>query len=141
MRVLISSAFDSGANPMAGGVVWVMRERMDSLLRSLGAPIPANATPAQAWVRFAAACKGMDCSSLLAQLKTHVITATKLDATGKATIATQAAATDTYYLFTQVRVADGVLVWDLPANLGAGDNNVVLTPANAEKLRSAASGQ
>jgi hypothetical protein len=141
MRVLISSAFDGGANPVAGEVVWVMRDRMDAVLRSLGAPIPANATPAQAWAAFATACKNTNCSPLLAQLKTHVVTATKLDASGKATISTQAAATGPYYLFSQVRVADGILVWDVPANLVAGDNNVILTPANAEKLRSAAPGR
>jgi hypothetical protein len=134
MRVLISSTFDGGANPMAGAVVWVMRERMDAVLRSLGAPIPANATPAQAWVAFAQACKGIDCKPVLEQLKTHLVTATKLDTTGKATISTQAAATGTYYLFAQVRTPDNLLVWDVPANLSAGDNNVTFTAANAEKL-------
>lgn len=138
MRVLISSQFDGGANPMAGEVVWVMRDRMDAVLRSLGAPIPANATPAQAWATFATACKNTNCSPLLAQLKTHVVTATKLDAAGKATISTQSAATGTYYLFAQVRATDSVLVWDLPANLSAGDNNVTFTAANAEKFRTQA---
>lgn len=133
MRVLISSAF-GGANPMAGEVVWVMRERMDTVLRSLGAPIPANATPGQAWIAFAVACRSMDCKPVLAQLKTHVVTMTKLDTAGKATISTQSAATGTYYFFAQVRSADGVLLWDLPAQLAAGDNNVTLTADNAEKM-------
>lgn len=119
---------------MAGEAVWVMRERMDSVLRSLGAPIPASNTPAQAWVSFAMACKANDCSPLLAQLKTHVITATKLDGAGKATISTQAATTGTYYLFAQVRTANGVLVWDVPANFAAGDNNITLTAQNAELI-------
>lgn len=134
MRVLISSEFGGGANPMAGEVVWVMRERMDAVLRSLGAPIPANATPAQAWVAFAVACRSRDCKPVLAQLKTHVVTMTKLDSAGKATISTQSAAMGTYYFFAQVRSSDGVLMWDLPANLAAGDNSVTLTADNAEKM-------
>ncbi|MBS1798769.1 MAG: hypothetical protein JSS95_02990 [Acidobacteria bacterium] len=134
MRVLISSSFEAAANPMAGETVWVMRERMDAVLRSLGAPIPSGATPAQAWVTFAQACKGKDCSSILAQLKAHVVAATRLDTTGKATISTQTAATGTYYLFAQVRTANGVLVWDVPASFAPGDNTVEFTPANAEVL-------
>jgi hypothetical protein len=53
---------------------------------------------------------------------------------GKATITTQAATTGAYYLFTQARTPGGLLVWDVPANLVAGDNSVTLTAANAEKL-------
>ncbi|WP_188757786.1 hypothetical protein [Edaphobacter acidisoli] len=134
MRVFITSAFDGGANPMAGQVVWVMRERMDAVLRSLGAPIPANATPSQAWIAFAMACKGRDCSSALAQLKTRVVAATRLDAGGKATISTQTAATGTYYLFAQVRGPGGLLMWDVPANFQPGDNTVTLTATNAELI-------
>jgi hypothetical protein len=134
MRVLISSASDGSTNPMAGQVVWIMRERMDAVLRSLGAQIPANATPAQAWVAFAMACRGKDCSPVLAQLKTHVVTATKLDEAGKATISTQAAATGTYYLFAQVRTPSGALVWDVPTNFSAGDNSVTLNDKNAELI-------
>ena len=119
---------------MAGQVGWIMRERMDAVLRSLGAQIPANATPAQAWVAFAMACRGKDCSPVLAQLKTHVVTATKLDEAGKATISTQAAATGTYYLFAQVRTPSGALVWDVPTNFSAGDNSVTLNDKNAELI-------
>jgi hypothetical protein len=134
MRVLINSTFDGAANPMAGQVIWVMREPMNVLLRSLGAPIPAGTTPAHAWTAFAVSCKGKDCSPVLAQLKTHVVTSTKLDENGKATISTQAAATGTYYLFAQVRTPDGVLVWDIPANFAPGDNAVTLTSKNAELI-------
>jgi hypothetical protein len=134
MRVLLSSEFQGGTNPMAGGVVWVMRERMDAVLRSLGAPLASNVTPAQAWMAFAVACKTTDCKPVFEQLKTHLVTTTKLDATGKATISSQSASSGTYYFFAQVRTASGLMVWDVPANVVAGDNSVTLTAANAELI-------
>ena len=47
------------------------------------------------------------------------VTATKLDASGKATLSAKAAA-GTYYFFAIVPNAGGSLVWDIPANLVAG---------------------
>jgi hypothetical protein len=113
-----------------------MRERMDDVLRKLGAPIPSNTTPAQAWQAFATACQGqgVDCAPVLNALKSHFVTAAKLDAAGKATL-NATAATGAYFLFAQVRSPDGLMVWDLPETFVAGDNNVTLTPANAEHLR------
>ena len=136
MRVLITSTFASNTNPMAGQTVYVMRERMDDVLRKLGAPIPPNTTPAQAWQAFATACQGqgVDCAPVLNALKSHFVTAAKLDAAGKATLSATAT-TGAYFLFAQARSPDGLLVWDLPENFVAGDNNVTLTAANAEHLR------
>lgn len=134
MRVLISANFASGANPMAGQAVYVMRERMDSVLRKLGVPVPANATPGQAMETFAAACRSRDCSSVLSGLNSYYVTAAMLDGSGKATLSAQAA-TGAYFFFALVRTASGSLVWDLPANLVAGDNNVTLTAANAETIK------
>jgi hypothetical protein len=137
MRVLITATLTGAANPMVGQVVYVMRERMDEVLRKMGAPLKAGVTPGQAWQAFATECsKGtVDCAPILKELKSHFVTTTKLDAAGKATITTQAATTGTYFLFSQVRTPDGLMVWDVPANLAAGDNSVSLTAANAEKLR------
>ena len=133
MRVLITSAFTSGATPTAGQTIYIMRERMDAVLRQLGAPIPATATPAQAWAAFANACRGVDCTPVLTELKSHFVTAAKLDATGKATLSAQAA-TGAYYLFSAVRTPKGALIWDIPANFSAGDNTITLTDTNAELI-------
>jgi hypothetical protein len=113
-----------------------MRERMDDVLRKLGAPIPPNTTPAQAWQAFATAClgKGVDCTPVWTALKSHFVTATKLDATGKATLSATAT-TGAYFLFAQVRSPEGLMVWDLPQTFVAGDNTVTLTAANAEHLQ------
>ena len=134
MRVLLNSTFDGGTNLLADKVVFVMREPTDTALRSLGAPLAAGVSPARAWIAFLQACKTTDCTPLYEQLKGHFVATTKLDAAGKATISAQAATTGTYYLFTQARASDGLLVWDVPANLTAGDNNVTFPVANAEKL-------
>ncbi len=133
MRVIITSAFSSGTNPTAGQTIYVMRERMDDVLRKLGAPIPATATPAQAWAAFATACSGIDCGPVLTALKSHFVTAAKLDANGKTTLSAQAT-TGAYYLFAAVRTPGGSLIWDVPANFVAGDNTITLTDQNAELI-------
>ena len=136
MRVIITSNFAANTNPMAGQTIYIMRERMDDVLRKLGAPIPPNTSPAQAWQAFATACQGqgVDCTPLLTALKSHFVTVAKLDSAGKATLSATAT-TGAYFLFAQVRSPEGLMVWDLPATFVAGDNNVTLTPANAEHLR------
>lgn len=136
MRVLITAALTGAPNPMAGQIVYVMRERMDEVLRKMGAPLKEGVTPGQAWLAFATECSkgGVDCAPIFQELKSHFVTTTKLDAAGKATISTQAATTGTYYLFAQVRSANGVLVWDVPANFQPGDNTITLTSANAELI-------
>jgi hypothetical protein len=136
MRVLITSNFAASANPLAGQTIYIMRERMDDVLRKLGAPIPANTSPAQAWRAFATACQGqgVDCTPVLTALKSHFVTAAKLDAAGKATLSATAT-TGAYFLFAQARSSEGLMVWDLPENFVAGDNSITLTAANAEHLK------
>jgi hypothetical protein len=136
MRVIITSNFAASANPMAGQTIYIMRERMDDVLRKLGIPIPSNNSPAQAWQAFATACQGqgVDCAPVLTALKSHFVTAAKLDSAGKATLSATAT-TGAYFLFAQVRSPEGLMVWDLPENFVAGDNSITLTAANAEHLR------
>jgi hypothetical protein len=134
LRVLISSNFN-GANPLAGQAVYVMRERMDSVLRKLGVPVPANATPGQAMTAFSDTCRTKDCSSVFNGLNTYYVTAASLDGSGKATLAATAA-TGQYYFFAIARTAQGMsYVWDIAQNLAPGDNNITLTATNAEVLK------
>jgi hypothetical protein len=134
LRVLISSNFN-GTNPLAGQAVYVMRERMDSVLRKLGVPVPANATPGQAMTAFSDTCRTKDCSSVFNGLNTYYVTAASLDGSGKATLAATAA-TGQYYFFAIARTAQGMsYVWDIPQNLVPGDNNITLTATNAEVLK------
>jgi hypothetical protein len=132
LRVLIHAQF-AGADPLVGQHVIVMRERMDETLRELGLPVPAGTTPGKAMVELAAACRGKNCKPIYAALGKYFITSTTLDANGKAILSAHAS-TGSYYFFATVRTTKGALVWDVPANLVAGDNTVTLTAANAEVL-------
>ena len=134
MRVAIVSSFPSGTNPVAGKPVYLMRDRIDDVLRKLGVAVPANSTPGKAMQTLAETCRTTNCSSVMAGLNHYFASSTTLDAAGKATISTQAAATGAYYFFAIVRTAEVSMVWDIPANLVAGDNTVTLSAANAEQF-------
>jgi hypothetical protein len=134
MRVLIAAEFPSGANPMAGQSIFIMRDRMDVVLSKLGVPVPPNATPGKAMQTLATACKTMDCRPVMSGLGPYYVTTAKLDNAGKATLSATAA-TGPYFLFAIVRTPDGAsLIWDIPTTLHAGDNTITLTPANAETI-------
>lgn len=110
---------------------------MDAVLRSFGAPIPANATPAQAWLAFAVWCKSRDCKPLLEKLGTYRLAQTNLDASGRVTMISQTATPSRVYFFALANSPNGALLWDLPVDLAAGDNNVTFTAATAENMRNA----
>jgi hypothetical protein len=134
LRVLLSSSF-AGTNPLAGQTVFVSRQPMDQILRELGVAVPANATPAQAMQALQTQCHSTQgCSSAIKGLSAYYVTTTKLDSTGKATLSATAA-TGPYYFFAIVPSGSGSTVWDVPANLAAGDNTVSFTAANGEQIR------
>jgi hypothetical protein len=130
LRVLLSSNF-TGTNPLAGQAVFVSRKPMDQILRELGVAIPANATPAQAMKLLQTLCHSTQgCTSVMQKLPTYYVSTAKLDTAGKATL-NATAATGAYYFFTIIPSNGGSMMWDLPANLAAGDNSVTFTAANA----------
>ncbi len=132
LRVLIQAQF-AGANPLAGRHVFVMRERLDEILRKLGVPVPSGATPAQAMEALSEACRSRDCKPVYAGLGHYFITYATLDAGGKATLSAHAV-TGPYFFFATAHNGKGALLWDIPVNLVAGDNTVTLTAANAEAV-------
>jgi hypothetical protein len=132
MRVAITTEFPSGANPMAGQPIFIMRERMDEVLRKLGVAVPPNSTPGKAMQTLSISCHTMDCHPVMNGLGNYYVTTAKLDSTGKATLSAQAQ-TGSYFLFAIVRNPDGSsLLWDIPTTLHAGANTITLTAANAE---------
>jgi hypothetical protein len=134
MRVLIAAEFPSGTNPMAGQPIFIMRERMDEVLRKLGVPVPPNSTPGTAMQTVVTSCRTTDCRPILTALGPYYVTGAKLDSAGKTTLSATAA-TGQYFLYAIVRTPDGVsLMWDIPTTLHAGDNTITLTPANAETI-------
>jgi hypothetical protein len=134
MRVVITSTFASATNPMAGQPIYIMRERIDEVLRKLGVPVPPNSTPGKAMQSLATACHSMDCGPVMTGLNRYYVTAAKLDSAGKATLSATAA-TGAYFLFALVRTPNGSLIWDIPTNLSAGDNTITLSAANAEVVQ------
>jgi hypothetical protein len=133
-RVLLSSDF-SGANPLAGQAVFVSRKPMDQILRELGVDVPAKATPGQAIKALDTRChSATGCSAIVQGLSKYYVTTTKLDTSGRATLSATAA-TGPYYFFAIVPDSGGSLVWDVAANLVAGDNTVVFNRASAERVR------
>ena len=133
-RVLLSSSF-SGPNPLAGQAVFVTRKPMDQILRELGVAVPANATPGQAMKVLQTQChSAQGCSSIIQGMSKYYVSTMKLDVSGKATLSATAI-TGPYYFFAIVPVSGGSLVWDVPANLAAGDNIVAFNQSNAEHLQ------
>ena len=134
-RILLASSF-SGTNPLAGQTVFVMRKPIGDVLRELGLAVPANATAAQAMKNLQAQCHSTQgCSSIIQGMHNFYVAATKLDASGKSTLSAKTAAAGTYYFFAIVPNSGGSLVWDIPANLIAGENTVMLSAKNAEEVR------
>ncbi len=133
-RVLLGSSF-SGTNPLAGQTVFVMRKPIGDVLRELGLAVPANSTAAQSMKALQTQCHSTQgCSSIIQGMHNFYVATTKLDASGKATLAAKAG-TGTYYFFAIVPDSGGSLVWDIPANLVAGENTIVLSAKNAEEVR------
>jgi hypothetical protein len=134
LRVLLSSNF-TGTNPLAGQAVFVARKPMDQILRELGVTVPANATPAQAMKALQTLCHSpQGCTPMMQKLPSYYVATTKLDAAGTATL-TATAATGKYYFFAITPMGTGSVIWDVPAALAAGDNTVVFTQANSERVQ------
>jgi hypothetical protein len=134
LRVLLSSNF-TGTNPLAGQAVFVARKPMDQILRELGVTVPANATPAQAMKALQTLCHSpQGCTPMMQKLPSYYVATTKLDAAGKATLSATAV-TGKYYFFAITPTGTGSVIWDVPAALAAGDNTVVFTQANSERVQ------
>jgi hypothetical protein len=43
--------------------------------------------------------------------------------------------TEYFFFFTIILMGTGSVIWDLPATPAAGDNTVVFTQANSERVR------
>ncbi len=128
----ISSGFATGANPLAGRSLVLMKDSIDNVLRKLGAPIPANATPFQAWQAWMAACRPpADCKALNASMATYGAGGIKLDSNGKGSFA--AVPPGIYYVMVAVGFENKPVFWDVRAELKPGTNAVTLSLGNAEK--------
>jgi hypothetical protein len=134
LRVLLGSSF-SGTNPLAGQTVFVMRKPIGQVLSELGVAIPANSTAGQAMKGLQTLCHSpQGCTSIIHGMPRYYVTTTKLDASGNAVLSGRSEP-GTYYLFAIVPSSGGSLVWDVPANLVPGENNITFSSKNAEEVR------
>jgi hypothetical protein len=74
------------------------------------------------------------CTSVIQGLTKYYVATSKFDTTGKVTL-TATTATGPYYFFAIVPSGSGSVVWDVPANLAAGDNSVTFSQANSESIQ------
>lgn len=73
------------------------------------------------------------CSSVIQGMSKYYVATTKLDSSGKATLSATGV-TGPYYFFAIAPESGRSVVWDVPANLAAGDNTVTFTQANSERV-------
>jgi hypothetical protein len=134
-RLIVSSAFPAGANPLVGVTVFLYKDSLANVLRKAGASIAPNATAGEALRATVMSCKPpADCSAMSAALEPLIAARAVIDSTGRAAI-TPPVPPGRYYVSGSARSRDSVLVWDIKVDLKPGDNSVVLEQSNAETVR------
>jgi hypothetical protein len=134
VKLTIISSFPGGANPLAGASVALMSERFDTLLRKVGAPISADATPGKALQAYAANClPPRSCPAFAKAMHPYYVVKGNFDSAGKVVLMAQVPA-GTYYVFCSAKAPNGAFVWDVPAVLRVGENTITLTAGNAELI-------
>ncbi len=134
MRLAISSSFPGASNPLAGKGVTLMTERLDTVLRKIGAPIAANQTPGRAAIEYAANClPPKSCPTYAAAMHPYYVGKGTFDSSGKIVLAVPVPAGN-YFVFCSAVGPNGPLIWDVPTTLKAGDNTITLSAGNAELI-------
>ena len=133
-RLLITTAFPTGGNPLIGRNILLMKDSYDNVLRKVGAPIPPSTTPGKAMKSFAIACRPpADCKAANAAMAPYFVGRATVDSTGKAVVAPQLPP-GSYFVSVAAPTTGAVLVWDVKVDLKPGDNSVTLDPHNAETV-------
>jgi hypothetical protein len=134
MKLNVTSTFPTAANPLAGKPVKLMTLSFDNAMRAAGAPIPGGTTPGHALQAWAYACSPpKDCTVPNQLMAKYYVGRGTFDNTGSV-ILTVPVPPGTYYVICSLAGTKGVLVWDVPVTLKAGDNTINLTPTNAELI-------
>jgi hypothetical protein len=134
-RLLISSAFPAGANPLVGTTIFLYRDSLANVLRKAGASVAPAASAGEAVRTMVISCRPpADCSSMAAAMEPLIASRALIDSSGRATI-TPPVPPGRYFVSGTARSHDSVLVWDIKVDLKQGDNSVVLDQSNAETVR------
>jgi hypothetical protein len=133
-RLLITTAFPAGANPLVGKTIFLMKDTYDNVLRKIGAPIPPGTSPGKAMQAYAQACRPpADCRAAASAMAPYFAGRATIDSSGQAIIAPQVLP-GPYFVSAATPTSGGVLVWDLKVDLKPGENSVVLDPQSAETV-------
>ncbi|HEY5404789.1 MAG TPA: hypothetical protein VIK24_18085 [Pyrinomonadaceae bacterium] len=134
ITITIISSFSGGANPLAGAGVALMSERFDTVLRKVGAPIAVDVTPGKALQAYATNClPPRSCPAYATAMHPYYVVKGNFDSAGRAVLMAQIPP-GTYYVICSAKGPNGVLVWDVPAQLKVGENTITLTAANGELI-------
>lgn len=133
--VLSLAAFPAqtgAANPLAGHLIFLLTDSMNSVLVKQGVQPPAGKNAVQAWD---AACvqKAPLCQQMVVGLKPYVARMAKADDSGKATFPNLP--DGSYYVFTTSHNANPALAWDVRVDVKGGANSIVLDQKNAGPLQ------
>ena len=132
--LLITTTFPTGANPLVGKNIHLMKDSYDNVLRKAGAPIPPGTTPGNAMKAFAQACRPpADCRAANAAMAPYFVGHATVGPNGKATVSPELPP-GSYFVSVAVPTTGAVLVWDVKVDLKPGENSITLDPQNAETV-------
>jgi hypothetical protein len=130
---------DQAPKPVAGMPVWLLNDSFGSLLRRTGlldGPPGAKTkvTPLRAWATSCFTSSPI-CGGMLSEVQGHIVGASKMDATGRATF--QAVPPGSYYVLALSALNQEALIWDLRVDLKSGANSVIIDPHNITPIDAA----
>lgn len=131
----VLSGFSGGANPLAGRQVFLMKQTMDTVARSVGLHPPAGFTSCQEWAAIGATCHpATKCAPLLSAIGKNVASRFAMPSGSRGAFPSMVPA-GTYYIMTTAMVNHAAMCWSVRMNLKPGSNAVTLSTRNGEKLK------
>jgi hypothetical protein len=126
------SAQPGAPNPLANHPYVLLRESFATVMQKAGIAVPAGMSPYKL-MGNACGTRSADCQKIMAAVNADAASAVRADVTGKG--AFPAVAAGTYYLMISARYNNQSLVWDMPVQLKAGGNTLILDQANASVVK------
>ena len=140
IKLSVFTSFPGGPNLLTGRPVMIMSDRFDTIMRKAGAPLAASTkTPGMALLEWSSNClppkpPNAQCNAISGAINQHMVgQSATFDSAGKAILVARVPP-GSYFVMTNVSkgAKAGVLVWDMPVTLKAGDNTITLSSSNAE---------
>jgi hypothetical protein len=131
----VAARLPGSTNPLAGKQVFLMKERLDKIVRSGGLHLAPGASAAEAWGMMLHSCpKPTDCSALNTKMNNNIVTAFTMPASGRGAF-TDKLRPGTYYVSSYTLIGFVMMVWDVKVDLKPGSNTVELNDNNGEYVK------